>query len=386
LKYIFFFLVFVGFSNYSNSQTLKNTDDFLLLDKEILFQFKKDFERDSLKGFSKKLNEEAQEALNKALYTVINDSTVCALEKKNYQSFSPYYFKSEKGKGLRKVDGVVNRKVKEFEDKENFNRLMIDLKILSLAYFFYEEEVYAIKAIDLLRCWFLDDKTGMLPHLDYAQMKPGTCRGNPSGVIELRKIAALPDIILLLKSSQSWNRDMELGLRAWLHSYLVWLEQSDAGLKLMKYSNNLFNYYYLQRIALASYLHKPEREIHQMLDEVQAKLLNTQLTEDGRMPLEEKRGTPISYMLFNLRVINNLSSIAALYGKRDWFDLNTPIGKRIFKTLERLPNMKGFKETNSFNRKFVKFLKEKYDNCLLEGKYGSSELYMSNPSFYFFQL
>ena len=226
----------------------------------------------------------------------------------------------------------------------------------------------------------------MLPHLDYAQMKLGTCQGNPSGVIELRKIAALPDIILLLKSSHSWNQDMELGLREWLHSYLVWLEHSDAGLKLMKYSNNLFNYYYLQRIALASYLHKPEAEIHQMLDEVQAKLLNTQLTENGRMPLEEKRGTPISYMLFNLRVINNFSSIAALYGKRDWFDLNTPIGKRLFKTLERLPNMKGFNETNLFNKKFVKFLKEKYDNCSLEGKHGSFESYINNPSFYFFQL
>ena len=144
--------------------------------------------------------------------------------------------------------------------------------------------------------------------------------------------------------------------------------------------------YYLQRIALSSYLHRPESEIHHMLDEVQAKLLNSQLTEDGRMPLEEKRGTPISYMLFNLRVINNLSSIAMLYGKRDWFDLNTPIGKRLFKTLERLPHLNGFKETNSFNKNFIKFLKGKYNNS--EQKIGQSsfELYMTNPSFYIFQM
>ena len=100
--------MFIGFNNCSNSQYLKDTDDFLLLDKEILFQFKNDVEGDSVKVFSKKLMEDAQDALNKALYSVINDSTVCALDKNNYQSKRRHQFisinflkKIDKGKDIK---------------------------------------------------------------------------------------------------------------------------------------------------------------------------------------------------------------------------------------------------------------------------------------------
>ncbi|WP_139250540.1 alginate lyase family protein [Leeuwenhoekiella marinoflava] len=356
------------------------------MDKENLFQFKKDLKEKSLKQFSEEVREEAGEALSKGPYSVINDMTVCNLEKNSYQSFSPYYYKSKKGRGLHKVDGLVNRKVKEFEDKENFNRLMIDLKILSLAYFFYEDEIYALKAIDQLKCWFLDAESGMLPHLEYAQMKPGTCQGNPSGVIEFRKIAVLPDIIQLLKPSPNWNQKIEKDLKEWLSRYLIWLEQSDSGIKLMNSSNNLFNYYYLQRIALASYLDRPDSEITKILDAVQSKLVNSQLTESGKMPLEEKRGTPINYILFNLRVISNLSTLAVRYGKESWFNLNTPLGRRLYKTLERLPDLDGFQDTNTFNKNLVKFFKGKYSNNMGEMEINSINLYGNNPSFYFFQL
>jgi len=48
---------------------------------------------------------------------------------------------------------------------------MSAVKILSWAYYFTNDEKYAVKGTNLLRFWFLDTATRMLPNLNHAQIK-----------------------------------------------------------------------------------------------------------------------------------------------------------------------------------------------------------------------
>ncbi|MFX6246308.1 alginate lyase family protein, partial [Acinetobacter baumannii] len=81
-------------------------------------------------------------------------------------------------------DGQKNPEIDLVSDDRNFNDIINAATSLSWAYYFTDDEKYAAKAIGLLRFWFLDTATRMLPNLNHAQMIKGIDTGRGTGIID----------------------------------------------------------------------------------------------------------------------------------------------------------------------------------------------------------
>jgi len=60
-------------------------------------------------------------------------------------------------------DGVFNPEVYSMPDRKNIHDMIYRVKILSLAYYLTSNTLYASKATELLRVWFLNNDTQMNP-------------------------------------------------------------------------------------------------------------------------------------------------------------------------------------------------------------------------------
>ncbi|HZO85903.1 MAG TPA: alginate lyase family protein, partial [Verrucomicrobiae bacterium] len=72
---------------------------------------------------------------------------------------------------------------------------------LAAAYRLSGEERYAAKSVELLRVFFLDPKTRMNPHLNYAQAIPGRTPGRGIGIIDTLHLAEVPLAILTMEKA-----------------------------------------------------------------------------------------------------------------------------------------------------------------------------------------
>jgi hypothetical protein len=333
--------------------------------------------RNKDKSFIEKLNRlkiEAEKILNKETYSVTFHKTdpQSTTDVHDFYSKSPYYFVDPAGKAFMK-DGTRNPKIKEDKDKEQLVKLLDDLKVLSIAYFYTKDERFAERARLLMDTWFINEKTKMNPNMNFAQIKPNSNQGTFSGIIESRELVCLPDVLFLLKDSKKVDANFVLSMRQWIKSYLYWLENSKLGKIASVQKNNQINYYNLQVCVFRLFTGTNVQEVRSMISNSTQDNIQHQINEKGEQTIELKRATPIGYSLFNLKAIALIALFSENIGGPDiWnYEQNgSGIKSALIWLDQQYVNQKNKKKTNP-----------KFENILpghLRGLYTLAQTRISN--------
>lgn len=252
----------------------------------------------------------AELALARPLATVLQKSC-CAPNGDwlTYHSVAPFWWPDPAGDHLPYIrkDG---RRVPEAElgrieslayDASRLQQLFEDVFALSWASYATDRAEFYQKAEAALHAWFCDERTGMRPHLDFAQVRRGRARigGQPSGIIEARDIYLLLDGVALLRGLGRIKISTLHSFEHWCAEYLNWLLTSELGVAERVAVNNHGTCYEIQVLALASFLERYDT-IAEATNRARSRVFQ-QFTEDGAQPEETARRTSLHYATFNLQ-------------------------------------------------------------------------------------
>jgi hypothetical protein len=179
---------------------------------------------------------------------------------------------------------------------------------LAAAYALTGDDKYVPKAAELLRVFFLDEKTRMNPSLDHAQTVLGHDTGNGYGVIDTLHLAELPVAVRFLERSPSFPQAVDLGLKKWFSDYIIWMTTSTNGVKEMNMANNHSIAYFVQLASFARFT-GDQKVLELSRARFKEVLLPRQMASDGSFALELKRTKPYGYSIFQA---DNVATLCVL--------------------------------------------------------------------------
>lgn len=252
-------------------------------------------------------------------------------DKHDYMSIAPYWWPDpSKPNGLPYIrrDGEINPEVETYSDKENMPTLCEHIYMLSLAYYFSDDEKYAAHASKLIQVWFLDTATKMNPNLNFGQAVKGVTNGRAEGIIDTRHFIFVADAIRMLQHSSSWSLQNQSGMQKWFGDFLNWLQTSEIGLSEKNAKNNHGIWYDAQTLSLSLFL--GEKDLARSIIARAAERLDKQSDNNGFFPLELARTTSLHYSVF---ILNAFTIIAQLADEVqvDFWNLETASGKSLKK-------------------------------------------------------
>lgn len=270
----------------------------------------------------KKLISDANNLLLIQNPTVINKSIhPPSGNKQDYLSISRYWWPNggtKNGMPWIRKDGITNPETQtDAVDRKRLGLMTKGVWKLSLAYYFTNNEKYANKAISMIEAWFVDPKTLMNPHLEFAQSVPGNPDKRPTGILDGRSLVMnIPDAINLLNTSKHWNITYQTKTTKWFSDYLNWLTTSDLGVKGAKQKNNHGSWYKYQVASLAYYLGDTVLVKKMLL--LAEKSLDEMLDNNGGQIHELARSRSFFYSCFNLQALTNIAVIGDKIGVDFW--------------------------------------------------------------------
>ncbi|MFL5738777.1 MAG: alginate lyase family protein [Flavisolibacter sp.] len=251
-------------------------------------------------------------------------------DKHDYMSQAPYFwYDSSKPNGLPYIrrDGQHNPEIKKITDHQHLDELSSAVRTLSLAWYFTGDEKYAEKASYLLHYWFYNPTTLMNPNLNYGQGIPGITNGRGIGIIETRSLMGIADAVGLLNGAASWTFRDQQSMEHWYRDYLDWLLTSKNGRDEHAAKNNHGSWYYAQAIDFA--LFTGDQNKAKELVQESKKLLDSQLTVEGKFPLELERTNGLGYSTFNTQAWFSVAKLAETTGTDLWhFTTSKGVGLR----------------------------------------------------------
>ena len=292
----------------------------------------------SLAPAAKKLEESAREAMKAGPFSVMQkDRTPPSGDKHDYMSQAPYWWPdpaTPDGLPYIRKDGLRNPEINKITDRGQMREMSNAVEQLALVYYFTGDEAFAARAGELLRTWFIDEKTRMNPHLEFAQGIPGINTGRGIGIIETASLANVADAIGLLAGAKAWSAADERAMRDWYKRYLAWMLESPHGKDESVAKNNHGTYYAVQAVTFALFNDQPDVATR-ILSEVGGKRIAVQIEPDGRQPLELERTKAWSYSVMNLRGLMHLANLGRRFDLDLWV-YETPDGRSIRKALDFL--------------------------------------------------
>ena len=239
--------------------------------------------------------------------------------KHDYMSQAPYFwYDSSKpnGRPYLRRDGERNPEIYKITDRTYIGKMDNVCRVLSLAWYFTGEEKYAAKAALLLQTWFLNEATKMNPNLDFGQAVPGINSGRGIGIIETIALTGIADAAGLIEGSKSWTAADDHALKQWYGQYLNWMLTSKNGTEEHAAKNNHGTWYYAQAIDFALFTGNKSKAVE--LIKESEKRLDSQLTSEGKQPLELERTNGLGYSTMNLHGWFTLATLAGKAGIDLW--------------------------------------------------------------------
>jgi len=239
--------------------------------------------------------------------------------KHDYMSQAPYFwYDSTKPNGLpyMRRDGVRNPEIYKITDRTYLGNLENATRTLSLAWYITGEGKYADKSAKLLRTWFLNEDTKMNPHLEYGQAVPGVNTGRGIGLIETIALMGIADAASLLQGSGSWTGSEHAALQKWYSEFLNWMLTSKNGRDEHAAKNNHGTWYYAQVIDFSLFTNDVDKA--KQLAQESKERLDSQLTKEGKQPLELERTDALAYSTMNLRGWFTVATLAKKTGVDLW--------------------------------------------------------------------
>ena len=281
------------------------------------------------------LAKEADKLLGKRILSVVDKKmpTPCG-SKHEYMSMASYFWPDPlKPDGLPYIrkDGERNPDNAKVTDHKGFDEVIRYVTTLSWAYYFTNDEKYATKGVELLKFWFVDTATRMLPNLNHAQVIMGVDTGRGIGIIDIHLVPELLDAISLLQTLKAMKKTDMAAIHEWFGQFLVWLDNSKNGIEESKTKNNHKTWYDNLVASIALFCGKTDRA--KTIFNNAKILLAAQIQPDGKQPLELERTNSLSYATFNLRAWFMLALHAENAGIDIWhYETNT--GQSIRKALD----------------------------------------------------
>lgn len=247
----------------------------------------------------------ADKEFEKSITTVMNKFlTPGSGDKHDYMSMGRYWWPDPtKPDGLPYIrkDGVSNPELEKL-DRNPLGSFAKNIKTLSLAYFFSEDDKYAKKAVENLRVWFINYDTKMNPNMNYGQTIPGknNGEGRGEGVLDTYSLVEMLDGLELLKKSDSFTDMDQQIIKQWFVSYLDWMLTSKVGTEEKNAKNNHGTAFDVQIARFALYVDDIDLT-KKTIREFPVNRLYVQIEPNGSQPLELARTTALGYSTFNLK-------------------------------------------------------------------------------------
>ena len=318
IKRIFFFLPAMLII----SNVLAQSPKVLIMDAKRLADIKKKWQQkdETVVKLTDSLQKQADGYLKMKPVSVMDkEFTPVSGDKHDYMSQAPYFwYDSTKPNGLpyMRKDGVRNPEIYKITDRTYLGNLENATRALSLTWYITGDEKYAAKSAELLKTWFLDESTKMNPRLEYGQAIPGVNTGRGIGLIETVALTNIADAAILLQGSGSWTNADHLSLQKWYVQFLNWMLTSKNGKDEHASRNNHGTWYYAQVIDFSLFTGDADKA--KQLAEESKKRLDSQLTNEGKQPLELERTNGLGYSTMNLRGWFTVATLAEKMGVNFW--------------------------------------------------------------------
>ena len=270
------------------------------------------------------LRYEADRTMKHPLYAVTDHPSPAASgDPHDYFSEGPYWWPDPAhpdGPYIRR-DGEINPDRFDRHHRD-LGALCRDSYLLAAAgYFLTDGSLYADRAAQLLRHFFVDPATRMNPHLSYAQAIRGKCNGRSIGIIDTCCLIMAAQGVWLLEQA---GHDMG-DVKDWFASYLHWLETSELGLEEKFYHNNHANWYNTQTMAYAA-LTGNRAVFEECVRMFRERIIPGQLNENCAFSDELTRTRSYHYCCYNLDATAGACEIA-FHGGQDLYRFRTEDGR-----------------------------------------------------------
>ena len=224
-------------------------------------------------------------------------------------------------------DGMTNPN--NFTDHRRYlMRLSLQVPTLVAAWKLTGNDRYAGHAAKHLRAWFLDEKTRMNPHLQFAQAIKGRVTGRGIGIIDTIHLVEVARAIEVLEGSKVISRDELDRVKRWFADYLRWMTTHPYGLEERDAKNNHGTCWVMQ-VAMFARLTRNEELLRFCRERFKTVLVPNQIAADGSFPQELRRTKPYGYSLFNLDAMATICQILSTQEDNLWrFELEDGRGIR----------------------------------------------------------
>lgn len=220
--------------------------------------------------------------------------------------------------------------------------MMNSVYFLSLAWWHTDKPEYRKKCGEVLRTWFIDEKTKMTPHLLHSQIVKCKNTGRSIGIIDFaQQYTDVIDAVALLDITHddAWSDADSEAFKNWNRQYLDWLKNSNFGKEELAAKNNHGTFAAMQIAAIAAWLGDIGTARSQL--EAQRDLIPQRIAADGSQPQEIVRPTSYHYSTFTLVAWLRMVAIGQRVGVDLW-GYTGPNGESIPKAVEYIiPAAKG---------------------------------------------
>lgn len=285
------------------------------------------------------LIDDAEGAMRRGAYSVtFKEGLAPSGDKHDYVSLSRYVWPDPSKKdGLPYItrDGESNPELEKY-DRNPLGNMASSVTTLSLAYYYSGDERYALKAVDLLRVWFLNKDTKMNPHLTYAQFVPGQNdnKGRPFGLIDTYSFVDMLNAVKLLESSNNYTSKDRDGLQEWFSQLKKWWQTDEQAIAEKNGKNNHGLAYDVQLVMYSLFSGDKDTAL-KVINEFPKLRLFDQIMPDGSQPHELRRTLAYHYSAYNLCFMVDMTAIAKNQGI-EIYKMQSADGRSLYKAIDFL--------------------------------------------------
>jgi hypothetical protein len=173
----------------------------------------------------------------------------------------------------------------------------------------------------------------MNPNMNFSQAIKGVNTGRGAGLIDARNLIKVIEAISLLnKSNAIPEKDTQL-LSLWFQDFLKWMQTSPTGLEEMNAPNNHGVWYDALRLSIA--LFNGNNTLANDIVLNAQKRLDSQMSANGRFPLEMARTTSLHYSVFAIDAFLKIAKMAE-YTNTDLWNYQGKSNNSLKKALDEM--------------------------------------------------
>lgn len=210
-------------------------------------------------------------------------------------------------------------------------RFSVEAAALTAAYKITGDKKYALKTLEHLRAWFVNEETKMNPSLLYAQAITRKYSGRGTGIIDTIHLIEVAQAIMILENDGLIPPEDLEHIKKWFADYLTWLTTHYYGIDEMNAKNNHATCWVMQ-VAEFAKLVGDQGKMEFCRKRFKEVLLPAQMAKDGSFPLELKRTKPYNYSLFNLDAMAIICTILSTEKDNLW-NFTVPDGRNMKKAI-----------------------------------------------------